>query len=70
LPLHLVDLALAVILAASLEGKQLGVAREVLELGEHLSYCLGLTKQAVLLVWVRTGVSQAPRIWTSAPVGE
>jgi hypothetical protein len=45
LPLHLVDVVLAVVLAASFEGKQFGVAREVLELGEHLSYCPGLTKQ-------------------------
>jgi hypothetical protein len=40
----IVDLALAVVLAASFEGKQLGVVRQVLELGEHPSYCVGLTK--------------------------
>jgi hypothetical protein len=31
LPLHLIDLALAVILAAGLEGEQLGVPRERLK---------------------------------------
>jgi hypothetical protein len=38
LELELVDLALAVVLAAGLEGEDLQVAREVLELGQQFSY--------------------------------
>jgi hypothetical protein len=38
LELELVDLALAVVFAAGLEGEDLQVAREVLELGQQLSY--------------------------------
>jgi hypothetical protein len=37
LPLELVDLALAVVLAARLEGEDLQVAGEVLELGQQFS---------------------------------
>jgi hypothetical protein len=37
LPLDLVDLALAVLLAASLEGQHLLILREVLQLSQHLS---------------------------------
>jgi hypothetical protein len=38
LPLDLVELALAVILAAGLEGEHLQVAGEALELGQQFSY--------------------------------
>jgi hypothetical protein len=38
LPLDLIDLALAVVLTTSLEGEQLGVPRERLEGGQHVSY--------------------------------
>jgi hypothetical protein len=38
LELELVDLAFAVVLAASLEGQDLQVARQVLELGQQFSY--------------------------------
>jgi hypothetical protein len=38
LQLKLVDLALAIILAADLEGQNLKVAREVLKLGQEFSY--------------------------------
>ena len=38
LPLNLVDVALAVVLAAGLEGEQLGVPRERLEGCQHISY--------------------------------
>jgi hypothetical protein len=38
LPLDLIHLALAVILTASLEGQQLGVPRERLERGQHISH--------------------------------
>jgi hypothetical protein len=38
LELELVDLALAVVFAAGLEGKQLGVSRERLEGCQHVSY--------------------------------
>jgi molybdopterin-binding protein len=37
-PLHLIDLALAHVLAAGLEGEQLRVPRERLKGGEHVSY--------------------------------
>jgi hypothetical protein len=43
LPLNLVDLALAVLLTASLEGQQLGVSRESLEGRKHVSYCHALS---------------------------
>jgi hypothetical protein len=39
LDLELVDLALAVILTASLERQDLQVARQALELGQEFSYC-------------------------------
>ena len=39
LPLDLIDLALAVILAVGLEGEQLGVSGERLEGCQHVSYC-------------------------------
>ena len=38
LPLDLVDLALAVVLASSLEGQQLGITREHLKRRQHVSY--------------------------------
>jgi hypothetical protein len=38
LELELVDLALAVVVAAGLEGEDLQVAREVLEFGQQFSY--------------------------------
>ena len=38
LPLNLIDLPLAVVLATSLEGQQLGVPRERLEGCQHVSY--------------------------------
>jgi hypothetical protein len=38
LELELVDLALAVVLATGLEGQDLRVARQVLELGQQFSY--------------------------------
>ncbi len=38
LELELVDLALAVVLAAGLEGQYLQIAGEVLELGQQVSY--------------------------------
>jgi len=38
LPLDLIDFALAVVLAAGLEGEQLGVPRERLEGCQHVSY--------------------------------
>jgi hypothetical protein len=38
LPLHLIDLALAEILTARLDGQQLGVSGEHLERGQHHSY--------------------------------
>ena len=38
LPLKLVDFAFAVVLAPSLEGQNLQVAREMLELGQQFSY--------------------------------
>jgi MFS family permease len=42
LPLDLIDLALAVIFAASLEGEQLRVPREGLERYQHVSHCHAL----------------------------
>jgi hypothetical protein len=45
LPLDLIDLAPAVVLSASFEGMQSASLGDVLELGEHLSYCLGLTSR-------------------------
>ena len=38
LPLHVIDLALAVVLASGLEGQQLGIPREHLERRQHVSY--------------------------------
>jgi hypothetical protein len=38
LPLHVIDLALAVVLASGLEGQQLGIPREHLERCQHVSY--------------------------------
>ena len=38
LPLDLIDFALAVVLAAGLEGEQLGVPRERLEGCQHVSH--------------------------------
>jgi hypothetical protein len=43
LELELIDLALAVVLAAGLEGQDLQVAGEVLELGQQFSYRHPLT---------------------------
>jgi hypothetical protein len=43
LPLDLIDLALAVVLAPGLEGQQLGVAGKHLEGREHVSYCHALS---------------------------
>jgi hypothetical protein len=39
LELELVDLALAVVLAPGLKGEDLQIARKVLELSQHVSYC-------------------------------
>jgi hypothetical protein len=43
LELEFVDLALAVVFAAGLEGEDLQVAREDLQLGQQFSYCHPLT---------------------------
>ena len=55
LPLDLIDLALAVVLAAGLEGEQLGVPRERLEGCQHVSYChaLSVALQALEVVFNR-----------------
>ena len=42
LPLHLVDLTFAVVLAGSLEGQQLCVPWEVLQRGQQVSNCHAL----------------------------
>jgi hypothetical protein len=46
LPLNLVDLALAVVLAARLEGQQLSVLRQPLEASKQVSYCHALSVAA------------------------
>jgi hypothetical protein len=43
LPLHLIDLALAVVVAAGLEREQLGVARKRLECCQHVPYSHALS---------------------------
>jgi hypothetical protein len=59
LELELVDLALAVVVAAGLEGEHLQVARQVLEVGEQFSYRhpLSVACQALYVVstWAPTG---------------
>jgi hypothetical protein len=46
LKLELVDLALAVILAAGLEREQFGISRELLQLGQQFSY-----RHALRVAW-------------------
>jgi hypothetical protein len=71
LELELIDLALAVLLAPSLEGEYLQVAGKVLQLGQQFSYRHALTvaRQARYVVGARGGRLDRPdrdRAWNRA----
>jgi hypothetical protein len=58
LPLHLIDLAFAVVLATGLEGEQLCVPRERLECYQHVSHC-----HALRVATSARSVDEATQAW-------